>query len=230
MSMIARYKKAGGFVQLLKLIETSGKAKQEKFLKIIEDEDKVWVDAIKKRMLTMERVLGWKEEALAEIFSRLPDITLAITYHCLTSEEWNKITSTFAHSKKRHLTDIIDEQKQPSDAEKSTAIVNILTEVRSMIAEGRVRLDEVDPELIIEDDIEEGLANRSIGGANIKVDTAALDQKLEKASPQEIEEVRREMIQLKKKIVALGNENHNLRRENETMKDKLAKISKLMAA
>ena len=39
MSMIDRYKKKGGFLQLLNLLETTGGEKREKFLKMIAEEN-----------------------------------------------------------------------------------------------------------------------------------------------------------------------------------------------
>ena len=40
--MIDRYKKKGGFIQLLNLLETSSKAKQDQFLGLISQESKIW--------------------------------------------------------------------------------------------------------------------------------------------------------------------------------------------
>jgi len=228
MGMLTRYKKPGGFVQLLKLVETSGMQKQEKFLQVISEEDPHWAEAIKEKMLTLDRVLGWEKEPLAEVFSRLTDITLAISYHVLSKEQWEKISTTFSHSKLRKLTDLIDE-KDPSDAKKSTAIVNILTEVRTMISDGYVRLDVVDPGLDIEDDIEEKLGDNSKVVKAINTESAQLDEKLKVGSVEDLSEVRREILQLKKKIIILGNENNVLRKGNKELRDRLERIKKLSA-
>ncbi|MCB0356412.1 MAG: hypothetical protein KDD40_05365 [Bdellovibrionales bacterium] len=231
MAMLTRYKKSGGFRQLLQLIETSGKAKQEKFLKMIEEEDACWAEAIEQRMLTLEKILSWNEQVLAEIFSRLNEITLGIAKHLLTSEQWSHATKTFSHSKLRTLSETFGD-KVPSPAEQSTAIVNVLTEVRTMISEGLIRLEQIDARLIIEDDIEELLTEKaSASGAtpHVDVDTAEIDRKLKAGGVEGSEEIKQEMVKLKKKIVILGNENHNLRRENDELRKKIAQIKKLAA-
>ncbi|MCB0391993.1 MAG: hypothetical protein KDD58_11925 [Bdellovibrionales bacterium] len=231
MSMLARYKKSGGFRQLLQLIETSGKTKQERFIKMIEEEDANWAQAIEQRMLTLEKILTWEDQVLAEIFSRLNDITLGIASHLLEKSQWERATKTFSHSKLRAINEN-HADKEPSPAQQSTAIVNILTEVRTMVTEGMIRLDQIDNKLIIEDDIEEKLNDASGGGfkkSEVDVDMSDINRKLKNVSGEEVEEVKKEMMNLKKKIVILGNENHNLRRENDELRRKIAQIKKIAA-
>lgn len=231
MGMITRYKKSGGFRQLLQLVETSGKAKQERFLKIIEDEDPVWAEAILQKMLTLEKILSWEDQVLAEIFSRLTDISLSVTSKILSEEQWVRATKTFSHSRLRQLRDAI-EGKSPSQSEQSTVIVNILTEVRTMMNEGLLRVDQIDIALVIDDEIEEKL--NAISGATptklkVEVDISDVERKLKNSNPDVAEEIKKEMLQLKKKIVILGNENHNLRRENDDLRRKIVQIKKLAA-
>ena len=71
MSMIDRYKKHGGFVQLLQLIETTEHAKSEKFLKMIAEENPVWEAEIRKKVLSIDRLLGWNQTYLMEFLPRL---------------------------------------------------------------------------------------------------------------------------------------------------------------
>ena len=231
MSMLTRYKKSGGFKQILQLIETSGKVKQKKFLKMIRDEDPVWADEIEKKMLTFERILGWNEQVLAEIFSRQKDINLAICKHVFSSEQWETMSKTFSHSRHRKLDDLITE-KEPSSAEKSTALVSLLSDVRVMITEGFIRLEQLDPDLIIEADIEEKLNDRApAGDLNFGLaDAMETEKKLANASSSvDLEEAKKEFLRLKKKMLALTNENANLRKDKDELTDKLAKIKKLVA-
>ena len=233
MGMITRYKKPGGFKQLLQLIETSGKAKQEKFLTIVKEEDPKWAETIEKKMLTVDRVLSWNEQVLAEIFTRLNDITLVIFNHILNEEQWKVATKTFSHSKLRALGDKLDE-KVPGTAEQTTGIINLLTEVRTMIAEGMIRLEQVDPELIIDPEIEEKLAgsgdsSSSTPQSEIHVDTSDVDRKIKESGVEGAEELKQEMTKLRQKIVKLGNENHTLRRENDELKKKISQIKRLAA-
>ena len=75
MGMIDRYRKTGGFVQLVALVETCPPAKQEKFLEIIKGEDARWSEAVRTKLLSMEKIYSWSNEVLAEIFGTLQDLT-----------------------------------------------------------------------------------------------------------------------------------------------------------
>lgn len=81
MGMLDRYKKKGGFTQLLQLIETSGKAKQEQFLAIVAQESPAWETEIRKKTLTLDKVMTWNPTYLSEIFSRIQILTLASAFH-----------------------------------------------------------------------------------------------------------------------------------------------------
>lgn len=59
MGMLDRYKKKGGFVQLLQLIETSPSKKQEQFLGLIAEESPAWEDTLRKKILTIDKVYSW---------------------------------------------------------------------------------------------------------------------------------------------------------------------------
>lgn len=229
MSMIMRYKKPGGFKQLLKLIETSGKGKQEKFLAIVKDEDSVWAATIEQKMLTMEKILSWNESTISEIFSRLNDLTISLCSFVLTEDQWKSATRTFSHSRLRNLKDLFH-GKTPSVAEQSTAIVNVLTEVRTMIDDGVIKLDQVDENLVIDDKIEDILM-QNLGAQ--KVELSVVPQEVKKLQKEiiveSVEDIQTELNKLRKKIVSLGTENHNLRRENEEFRKKLLQIKKLSA-
>ncbi|MFN9067220.1 MAG: hypothetical protein ACK5V3_08325, partial [Bdellovibrionales bacterium] len=80
MGMLDRYKKKGGFIQLLQLIETSSKSKQDQFLGLIAQESPNWENEIRKKMITLDKVLEWNPVYLSEIFSRLHPLTLASAF------------------------------------------------------------------------------------------------------------------------------------------------------
>ncbi len=229
MGMISRYKKPGGFKQLLELVETSGKIKQDKFMVIINEEDPNWARAIQERMLTLDKILCWSDQIQAEIFSRLTDIKLGIFSHILTDEQWEKATVTFSHAKLHQIKDLFAD-KEPTVPEQTTAIVNVLTEVRTMINEGMIRLEVVDPTLIVEDYIEDNLVGSEQEISNNKVANISAEvDKVVKGSEPNSDAIKKVIGSLKKKVIVLGNENHNLRRENEALRRKIDQIKKLAA-
>ena len=64
MGMLDRYKKKGGFIQLLNLIETTASPKAEKFLKMIGEESPAWEAEIKKKVLSIDRLATWNQSYL----------------------------------------------------------------------------------------------------------------------------------------------------------------------
>ncbi len=106
MAMLTRYQKSGGFIQILQLIETCGKQKQENFLQMIEKEDPRWATAIKDKMLTIEKIFSWENAVLNEVAGRLQELTLATAMHGLKPEENARLLSTYTHSQRRNIESV----------------------------------------------------------------------------------------------------------------------------
>lgn len=233
MGMLDRYKKAGGFVQLLKLLETFGPQKQEKFLKMIEEENSIWAEAVKGKMLSVDRIFSWNEEALAEVVHRLPPKNMAVILHGLSEDRSAKVLKFMSHGERRRLEDEKG-QVSPSDAEISTSLVKMIECVRGMIQAGEIRLEKVDESLIIDPEIEDSLAQASVslksppsaqshseaapsgGGSVIKV-----------TSPADKGKVGEDELQLRRQVLHLDKENSRLRQENKVLKEKLEQIKKI---
>src|SRR5687768_10826919 len=92
MSMLSRYRKQGGFQQLLQLIETCTSQKREQLLKLIEAEDPAWAKLINTKMVTLEKVFSWDASHVAEVTSQLVPRTLAVLLHGLPKEALDKST------------------------------------------------------------------------------------------------------------------------------------------
>lgn len=233
MGMLDRYKKSGGFLQILSLIETCGPQKQEKFLKIIDEEDPRWAEAIRKKMLSVERILTWSNDTLAEIAGTLQVLTLATALHGLTEKQAEKLLKTFPHSKKRQIEELKSE-KEGTPGEVSAAYMKIIVEVRNMVSQGYLRLDKVDSELAIEEDIEDLLAQGAFfnkpsadeGGLDFTVADA-----MSGGNPPDgaDEKTKQEYAAFKKKLLGLNRENTLLKQEVTTLKTRLEKIKKLVA-
>ncbi len=160
MGTLDRYQKTGGFMQLLQLIETCGPAKKEKFLSMVREEDPRWSEAIQKKMLTMERIMSFSDEVISEIAGGLQDLTIAIAFHGFKPEERQRFYRTFSFSQRRKIDDLF-EVNHPSPADISAAFIKIITEVRKLIHDGALRADKVDPEVFVEDAIEDALRKGS---------------------------------------------------------------------
>ena len=245
MSMISRYQKAGGFIQLLQLIETCGKQKQENFLSIIEKESSAWANVIKQKMLSLDKIMSWDDNTVAEIFARVNELTLATALHGFSEENWAKISKTFSHLQKRRIEDLKN-SKKPSTADISTAYVKILEEVRAMIKDGHLRVDKFAPELVLDENIEEKISRGELGGgvfdtsrkaqevAAVSSDVTSEGTTLKfelnaQGAPAGSANDTGEIKDLRLKVQALYQENVALKNEIKVLKEKIGQIKKLAA-
>lgn len=227
MGMLDRYKKKGGFYQLLQLLETSPSAKREQFLTLIGGESPAWEEALRKRILTITRVYSWDGQYLVEIFSRVQPLTLANALHGNPEEEIEKLLGCLPPISKRKITDLMAESS-PTGAEKATCISRMLTEVRGFVSQGIIRLDKVDPELHVPENIEEMLSVNAFAvptfemGDVAKKDTTPniVGEASDGASQQEVDFLKRKMNQLAAEVNALKH-------ENSVLKDKLSQIKRI---
>lgn len=230
MSMIDRYKKSGGFLQLLQVLETCGPQKKEKFLKMIQDESPAWAEALEKKMLSMERIFKWDANTIAEIMVRLPEATLAVALKGFSKEQNEMIFKTFSASQKRRIDDLASE-KNPNAGEIAAAFMKIMEEVRAMVKNGYLRFDKFDPDLIVEDGIEEKLAGgaQSVAAkkdnehSSVLLETASMAVAQAQANGADREAVEK----LSSKVLTLSEENKRLHKELKVLKEKLEQIRKI---
>lgn len=239
MGTLDRYRKSGGFIQLLQLIETCSSQKQEKFLAMVKEEDSRWSEAIQKKMLTMDKILTWSDEVLSEVSGNLQELSIAIALHGMPPDCHQRFLRSFSFAKRRKIEDLFETNK-PSPADISAAYIKIFMEVRKLIHEGVLRADKVDPEIFVEDNIEEKLKK----GENLT--TPSLTEKMAaKMALAEAEEPtlltkdqnkdskegvdQEEVRNLRRKLLVLSEENQNLKNENHNLKAKIENIKKLAA-
>jgi cell division protein FtsB len=226
MGMLDRYKKKGGFIQLLQLIETSNKQKQEQFLAIVGQESPIWEAEIRRKTLTLDRILTWNPAYLAEIFSRMQILTLTSAFHGAEQEKIDVVFKAITSTDQRKFNMTIQELN-PTPAEKLTSQMRILSETRTMIAQNVIKLDKVDPELLIPENIEERLSE---AGFNIVVEapvTTEKELKIDTKIEVKSDTSREEIEFLKKKVNQLVNENNMLKHDMSVLRNKLEQIRKI---
>ena len=230
MGMLDRYKKKGGFVQLLQLIETSSKQKQEQFLGLVGQESPAWEEALRKKNLTLEKVLAWNPAYLAEVFSRIHILTLASAFHAFPEDKIAIVFKAISATDQRKFQMTMQEIN-PTPAEKATSQMKILTEIRAMVAQGIIKLDKVDPSLIIPENIEEKLAEQGyksvMAPAPSSLESEAKSDSAEAKLDGKTESSREELEFLKKKVNQLVNENNMLKHELSVLRNKLDQIRKI---
>lgn len=208
MSMLNRYKKTGGFVQLVSLIETLGPAKQEKFLSMIQGEDAAWMEAVKQKMLTIDKIFSWSEDTISEIVRRMPTKSLASALKGLKEDQVKKAYALMSNSEKRKIEDEMSSlSDKPEEAQAN--VLKLIETTRKMIIDTDLRVDSFAPEMIIEEGIEAKLA-----AAPTK-----------NAKPTAVKEVTppitTSVVQLQNMVAALTRENNQLKSELQLLKQQL---------
>ena len=151
MSILARYKKPGGFKLLLQLIETSQPAKQAKLLEAINNEDPQWAQLILKKKINSEMVLSWNPDHLATIFENM------IPRHCATLlKNWgdakiNEFSQLIQIDKFRMIRDLVENMETPKDFEIVGAQNHLLETVRYLDEEKILAIRYIDPALDLDE-------------------------------------------------------------------------------
>lgn len=231
MSMVIRYKKKGGFLQLLQVIETCNFKKQENFLKMIQEESPVWADALQQKMLTFDKILNWPIEAVLEVMTAAKPLTFAISIFSLDKNKQSDLLSRFSHSEKKKIETVLSEVN-PTPAEIQASMIKVVSETRQLVTQGMIRLEKVDASLLVPDDIEYQLDKNSLGSESAAPASVAKDNDknisekgLESLSVSSVNSA--DFEKLKFKLIQLAKENDSLKQENHSLKDKLDRIRKI---
>jgi hypothetical protein len=78
MSMLARYKKGTGIVELVKLIEDSAEPKRSQLLQMVRSEDPEFAAKVEARLFSFEKIKSLSESVLAEIVAATPPKFVAL--------------------------------------------------------------------------------------------------------------------------------------------------------
>jgi hypothetical protein len=253
MAMLDRYKKTGGFLQLLNLLETSGPQKQERFLEIIRQEDPRWADALSAKIIDLNRILTWTDSAISEVTGSMLDINIATILSWVTAEQRERLLNTLGNIKKRKVLDLYEGSNKPSAADVATSFNKMYETVRRLAHEGTLRFEKIDPLLHIDNDIEDRLKqgktiigvpefSESFGAKQVASSTPAvtpaippalqvvtsLDAKAwANADHKASSEIEAELAGLRKRVSSLQAENGTLRQELTVAQGKLEQIKKI---
>lgn len=151
MSMLSRYRKDGGFETLLVLIEQCNKKKQEQLISLVENEDLVWAERIRTKMLTVERVLALPQDAINEIFSRVPEKVLVFALHGTPADKKDALLTTFTHFKKKAIDDMMTGTK-PTPDQTEAAFLAIFKKIRDLEKDRTLNLQKFAPVLSLKEE------------------------------------------------------------------------------
>ncbi len=237
MGMVDRYKKAGGFVQLIQVIETCNSKKREQFMKIISEENPEWADALNQKCLTFDKILSWKAEAILEIIASVNMLSFTAALKSLDPEKLELFLQKVSNQDRKKFELALAEAK-PSPNEISASVTKVIGETRLLFVQGSLKADKIDPQLAIPDDYEfmlgrneqsrnaGGSASSSVSGASLTFDVPGSHGPNPTVSAS-VSSLNAEFDKIQKRIVLLTREVQTLKSENQVMKDKLDKIKKI---
>ncbi len=149
MSILARYRKPGGFRQLIQLIETSQPVKQQQLLQAVESEDPRWAQLLRDKKITPEMVLDWDESYLLVVFEHMNTRHCATILYVLGKGSLLKFQNAFTVERLNEVNRLIKEMVEPSAVELRVAHIHMLETVRYLDEEKKIALSLIDPKLDI---------------------------------------------------------------------------------
>lgn len=149
MSTLARFRRSGGLMQLLQLIETSENEKQRHLLDLVGKEDPGWAHLIKKKSLSVKRILSWPEAVLSQILLQYP-VSFAVSLSFVVDgEQFSKIERCLPRHQQRDFYRLRADHR-PNQQERWTAQVKLIQIARELSNSGSIRLSTFDPVLEID--------------------------------------------------------------------------------
>lgn len=237
MGMVDRYKKPNGFLQLLKVIETCGPKKREQFLTVIRSESPPWAEALEQRVLSFEKILSWKPEAILEVMAQVNPLAMVTALKSLSPEAFEAFLGKMSLVERAKIERQYKEMN-PNLGEINSCVMKILIETRELFLKGSLKYDKIDPQLSIPDEFE-GLLEKGItiihpnGAAAKSSNVAELKQRSSLPPPTEVNTTVNvsngvDMESLKKKVIELSQQLNLMKKENMLLRDKLDRIRKIV--
>ena len=153
MAMVDRYRKSGGFNELLKVLETCNAKKREQIMTIIQSETPEWATAIEQKSITFAQIISWESNVFLDIVSSIPSLQMAIALKSLTPAEYQAVLKKLSHQEQRKLELVYDEIK-PTPLDISSGVFKVIGEVRDLIGRSVVKVEKFDMSLHIPNNFE----------------------------------------------------------------------------
>lgn len=147
MALLQRYRRKGGFEQLLKLIESSNPAKKASLLKLVEEEDAGWAEMIKMKSLDMDKIFSWDALFIKDIVYNINPRILGISLIGQDKSVHEKVASVMTEIKWVEVADYLGDDY--SDGERHAAQIQVIQTTRSLVEQGYIRFEDIDPKLVL---------------------------------------------------------------------------------
>ena len=226
MAMVDRYKKAGGFIQLIQVIETCNQKKREQFMSIISDESPEWADGLNQKSITFDKIISWKAEIILDIMASVNTLSFSAALKSLSPETLATFLAKLSHQDRKKI-ELQMAESNPNPNEVFSSVLKVISETRNLLVQGTLKADKIDAQLVIPDDYESMLEKAEQArqaGSSLSFDGPSIHFG---AAANVSTNGTVELDKMKSKLVLLSKEVQTLKQENQVMKDKLEKIKKI---
>jgi hypothetical protein len=240
MSTLERYKKKGGFIQILTLIESSEPAKAEKFLSLIAQESQAWAEAIKEKSLTIHKIKDLDKTAQFEALERIPATVLANGLIKEAAEVRESIFSNLSQTLQKKIELAMNENPDPRPGDILACQLRIIASTRAAITEGRIKQSQLPKELQIPENIETSLSKVTWSQTLRDIVSAKTDEPPPptpslQASPQVTNTSSNlnnsgggDVLELKRRIQTLTEENQGLKNQVIELQNKINQVKNIL--
>lgn len=224
--MVDRYKKSGGFVQLIQVIETCNQKKRDQFMNIITDESPEWAEALNQKCITFEKIISWKAEVILDIMASVNTLSFSAALKSLAPEQLDVFLQKLAHQDRKKI-ELAMAETNPNPNEVYSSVLKVISETRGLLILGTLKADKIDSNLVIPEEYESSLEKTEQSrhaGSSLNFDGPAVNfggaATINTNGSVELDK-------MQKKLILLSKEVQSLKQENQVMKDKLEKIKKI---
>lgn len=146
--MLNRFRKQGGFNQLLALIETCDPVKQRNLLHLVGSEDPGWAHLVRSKCLTLDKVMSWPQEILMEITPHLTEKVILALHSGMSLDQQVRFLAALPSSLVRVLQDQLT--NPVTLPEQHAAMIKLIQLVRDLEGQGKFKFSSFDPSLVID--------------------------------------------------------------------------------
>ena len=157
MSLLGRYRKPGGFLQLIQLVETTEPQRRKNLIELIAKEDPGWANLVCNKMLTPEKVLAWSENTLNKVWPHMPLNIIMIIWQKSASVSRARIEHSLPQNYYLPFRRAAEAIKPLEESAVITARLRLVAIVRELDIKGKIKLSEIDPALALESQLIEFL-------------------------------------------------------------------------
>lgn len=152
MSMLNRFRKQGGFNQLLLLLESCDPIKQKNLLTLVAQEDPGWAYLFKIKTITFEKLIGFNDQLWLDLIPHLNHKVIGDFLSHLQQTEKTRLLLLLDYSSQRVVTEMLADKKSTA-AEHSTAFIKIIQTIRDLEDKKIINFAYHDPSLVIDQKI-----------------------------------------------------------------------------